>query len=480
LGVLLVAAALRLPGIRFGLPAQLHPDEPFLFASARQLRSGGAITHRIGASYPPLYVRLLAVQQSLAAAIAGAEPRDPTLFVLGRGLTLLLSLIGVGLGYALARDLAGAAAGLWAAALLAVNPVLVEHARYMTVDTGVTVLVLATFLLALRGLDRPGPSSVAAFLVGLLAVATKYNAVLVLLVPLYVQVRGCGANRRCLARQLALSGAAALLVFWLLATRYQMFQSLHVPYTISGRFLEKEHAFALLSLGDNVRALLFGAAGALPAIAAGLLVSPRLPASLYQKLGLVAAWLAAYILLMSLFPFAGVRQLLPGIALASVVAGVLVSAGLAGASRTGTARWRDPLLTAGAVVVLLLPPAARAAAAARILMRDDTRLQTVDWFRRHAVPGSVVLVEYDAVEFLTGDDGRPLPFRPVVVPSLRDLDAASRQAGEARYLVADGRARGGYFDGPRGPLRGFVLQAALPSHGRPGPERAIFAAAGRP
>jgi hypothetical protein len=316
---------------------------------------------------------------------------------------------------------------------------------------------------------------VAAFLVGLLAVATKYSAVLVLLVPLYVQVRGCGANRRCLARRLALSGAAALLVFWLLATRYQMFQSLHVPYTISGRFLAKEHAFALLSLGDNVRALLYSAAGALPAIAAGLLVAPRLPRSLYRKLGLIAAWLAAYILLMSLFPFAGVRQLLPAVALASVAAGVFVQAGLAEASRRAAPHWHRSL-TAVAAAVLLLPPAARAATQARILTRDDTRLQTVDWFRRHAVPGSVVLVEYDAVEFLTGDDGRPLPFRPVVVPSLRNLDATGLP-GEARYLVADDRARGGYFDGPRGPLRGFVLQAALPSHGRPGPERAIFTAA---
>jgi 4-amino-4-deoxy-L-arabinose transferase-like glycosyltransferase len=469
----LLSAGLRLQGLCFGLPAQLHPDEPFLFASARQLRTHGVITHRIGASYPPLYVRLLALQQSAAAALGGGELRESTLFVLGRGLTVLLSLGCLAVGYQLARDLAGPGAGLWAAALLAVNPALVEHARYMTVDTAVTLLVLLTVLLSLRALDRPGPLSLGALAVGLLAVATKYNAALVLLVPLYVQIRGCRTERRCLIRQLGASALAMLLAFWLLAVRYRMFESLHVPYTISGRFLDKEHALTLVSLRENAFALLRGSAGTLPVIVAGLVLAGRLPRPLYEKLGLIIGYVIAFTLLMSLFPEAGMRQFLPAVALTAVAGGVLGQAAIEVlARRRGSriGRW----ITAAAVLGLLVPSAAQAAAQGSLLRRKDTRVQTLDWFRQHAPPGSVVVIEYDAVEFLTGDDGRALPFRPVVVRSLLDVDASSARAGQVKYLVADSRARGGYFDGARGSLRGFVMLAALPSQGRPGPDRVIF------
>jgi 4-amino-4-deoxy-L-arabinose transferase-like glycosyltransferase len=195
--VLLVALALRLWGINYGLPYVEHPDEPYWVNGAlRMIQTGDPNPHDF--IYPSLmlYVdalayllyfgigRLFGAFHSLADLIApvliiggSGKTAMPALFLVGRSISLALGLGTVVLTFDLARRstgyvLGGVLAGLW----VAFSPIAVTHDRYMVPDgpmTFFTTLTLwAAWWIFARGRTRdyilPGIA------LGL-AVGTKYN-----------------------------------------------------------------------------------------------------------------------------------------------------------------------------------------------------------------------------------------------------------------------------------------------------------------
>ncbi len=267
--LLLVAALLRLPAPDWDAGIAAHPDERFLLDVAHRTPLGGdpcAAAPDFPYGHLPVYAaRLL---------ILAAPDADP--LYAARLLSGLIGVTLVALGGAWGRALAGERGGLLAAALLACAPLLVQQARFYTVDPLGAAFVSGAMLAATRSRWR-----MAGALAGL-AVACKASlewGIVVLLVGILLTQREdflkvAGRVLLCAALAFALTSPWAVLrpvACWrgpliqagMVAGRYE------APYTqqYAGTlpFLYPLWQMALWGLGPTVT--LAGAAGLLGALA---------------------------------------------------------------------------------------------------------------------------------------------------------------------------------------------------------------------
>lgn len=141
--LLLLAALLRLPAPDWDAGIAAHPDERFLLDVAHRTPLGGdpcAAAPDFPYGHLPVYVaRLL---------ILAAPDADP--LYTARLLSGLIGVTLVALGGAWGRALAGERGGLLTAALLAGAPLLVQQARFYTVDPLGAAFVSGAMLAATR------------------------------------------------------------------------------------------------------------------------------------------------------------------------------------------------------------------------------------------------------------------------------------------------------------------------------------------
>ena len=156
--VLGIALALRLAGLRYGLPAVYNPDEVSIMSRALAFAKGDLNPHNF--LYPTLYFYVLFAWEGLTAAAAvgvrvvdsfAAFQReffvDPTrVYVAGRLLTAVIGTATVAATFALARRIAGPVAGLTAAVAVAVSPLHVRDSHYVKHDVPVTLLIVLAYL----------------------------------------------------------------------------------------------------------------------------------------------------------------------------------------------------------------------------------------------------------------------------------------------------------------------------------------------
>lgn len=120
----------------------------------------------------------------------------PEFLFWNRMLTVAFGVASIGCAFALGRRLAGAATGLLAAALLATNGFHVEQSAWATTDVPASTLALVALHATLRFLDRPRLRWwLGALAAAGLAAAVKYNAVVVLVVPLVAQLATARRDR---------------------------------------------------------------------------------------------------------------------------------------------------------------------------------------------------------------------------------------------------------------------------------------------
>jgi hypothetical protein len=200
-GVLLGALALRLWGIRAGLPFSYNEDEERHFVPIAVSFLG----HGLNPGYflnPPGYTELLAGVYALwfhggAATAERAFARDPSeLLLIGRVTAALLGTLAVALLHASGARLFDRRVGLLAAALGACAFLPVSYAHLALND--VPALALATLALLATALVLRGGGTGAALFGGLavgLAAGTKYTAGIMLL-PLMTAIVLRGGSRR--------------------------------------------------------------------------------------------------------------------------------------------------------------------------------------------------------------------------------------------------------------------------------------------
>lgn len=184
--IVVAAALLRLWGIRWGLPNELHdysyhPDEFLTVGSAF-----GAIYLQRSLNprfynYPSLYIYLSAL--AIAVALGwGLEPKLSGIYLSARIVTALIGTAAVLVIWWACGKLCGNTVGLLAALVMCVAPIHVQHSHFATVDVPSTLFVAASLgyagLVLRRGSWRD--YVLAGAMCGL-AAGTKYNAALVLL-----------------------------------------------------------------------------------------------------------------------------------------------------------------------------------------------------------------------------------------------------------------------------------------------------------
>ncbi len=193
--ILLVATALRLAGITWGLPGRTHlfsyhPDEYFSLQVALNLLARDPNPHFF--NYPSLYLYLAAAAAmvgsgggTLGASMGDVGELLRRFTLSARVMTVLLSILTVLVVYGAASRLLNRPAGLWAAAFLAVAPGHVLYSHFAAVDVALALFTALSLYAAIALFEdhRFKTAALAGLATGA-AAATKYNGALALAMPL--------------------------------------------------------------------------------------------------------------------------------------------------------------------------------------------------------------------------------------------------------------------------------------------------------
>jgi len=203
LGILLLAAALRVAGLGGGLRHPPHPDEGVFLDNAALMVRSADLDHRYY-QYPGLFFYMLGPLVWLLPH----DPPGPMAYLAARALVAAFGVLACGLADRLGREVAGSRAGLLAALLLAVSPVAVETAHMVRPDVVLQAFTIAALLAFLRVGPRLGGDALSGLALGL-AGAVKFSAVF--LVPSYLVRRLLVAGPR--VRGMLVATAVALGIF---------------------------------------------------------------------------------------------------------------------------------------------------------------------------------------------------------------------------------------------------------------------------
>jgi hypothetical protein len=224
--IVLAALALRLIGLRYGLPAVYNPDEVAIMSRSLAFAKGDLNPHNF--LYPTFYFYVLFAWEGLTALLAVASGAvssfaafqreffvDPTrVFVAGRVLTALLGTTTVVAIGVLGARIAGRFVGIVAAVVLAVAPLHVLNSHYVKHDVPVTFVVVLAYL-AYERLWKGGSLLAAAAVTGV-AFATHYYTIF-LAIPFASAVVHRSRDSREAIRGVALAAVICAGVFFLLS-----------------------------------------------------------------------------------------------------------------------------------------------------------------------------------------------------------------------------------------------------------------------
>ncbi len=198
--ILALGAALRLWGLRWGLPDpthlfSYHPDEYHSLRGALSLAVGDPNPHFF--NYGSLYLYLVALAclwhdatfggaDLITALLKGdsAHVQMAAWVLDARLVTVACSLATVLVAWFIGRRLFGLRGAAVASALMAVLPLHVLHSHYATVDVPQTLFIALTLYFALRVLERPSwRNCLLSGAAAGLAASVKYNGAVALVAP---------------------------------------------------------------------------------------------------------------------------------------------------------------------------------------------------------------------------------------------------------------------------------------------------------
>jgi len=408
--VVVGAAALRLSAVGLGHSfLSFQPDED---ANAlRSLRLAHGELNPLFFYYPALWWEVLAALYRFLFW-GGRElgwlstwndftrfyANDPTLFYLGRVLSVGFGTATVACLYRLGRQAFSPAHGLLAASFLAVAFLHVRDSALSTTEAPLTFFVVLTLIGAVRVYQRGGLGDYAlAGLAGGLATATKYNAVLVFvpLVVAHVLRRvddGTSVFRAWWDRRLLAAGLLGSLVFialnpflvvdWRHAWSSKNWGSLawewHYIHTVE--YLDLSPVW-WYHLSVSLR---YGTGSALLVLAlAGMLLT------LWRRTGaglVLLSFALAFFVAMAGLQAAFVRYMTPLVPVLCVFAATTVC-GVAQGLRWPRLR---PWAMAGLALLAMLEPLQASVAYSRLTHHRDTRVAALEYIRTALPPGSDV------------------------------------------------------------------------------------------
>ena len=412
LAILLLALALRLHNIGFGLPSLYDPDEPIFMLKALELLANGTLNPKWFGHPGTTTIYLLAlidvsvVSSGLATGawhsvgeFTKAVFADPSLlFIPARVAMAIIGVLSVWLTYLVGRRLHGTAAGLIAAALLAINGVHIAWSQVIRTDIHASVFMLATLLFAIRIVEHGKLRDyIFAGLFAGFAVATKWPSATV-----FIAVIGAAASRFTnpqeprwkIMRALTMSGVSVIVGLFIaspfifldwptvIANLSNEARPHHLGHTGHG-FLANGWWYLWGPVRESVGYLGFAL------ILAGLVISPLRsgPARWTLVPAALAFWamIAAQHLIWS-------RWVLPLLPMLSILAAAAIVAVAEAIVAKAKLRRHAPIVAAVAAVASV--PALAGAYAGANERANDTRQQAARWATAHIPAGSSVVFEH--------------------------------------------------------------------------------------
>jgi len=412
--ILLIAAALRIEGVGFGLPSLNDPDEPlFVMTALDMLRNHSLNPGWFG--HPGTTTLYCLALVSLAvggigiatgrftdgSALVAAAYADPgIIFLPARLFIVACGVLCVWFTWSLGKRLGGARLGLIAAAFLAVNAVHIQYSQIIRTDVQATVFMLlcTRSAVAIAQEGRARDYLIAGLWAGL-ACATKWPAAIIVLNPLCAGLFRVWLDRSEW-RRLALLPAAALAAL-LIASPYLLLDYATVMQNLAGEARTAHPGATGGGFAANLawytgHPLLtsFSPAGValIVAGALGALSRPRIAVAVLPGIIVFVIVIGAQALLWE-------RWIVPVLPFAALAAAAAVC-WLVDQVR---ARLNRPLpfLEAAAALLLMVPmlQAARIGATERAL---DTRQVATAWIRTHVAAGSSIVMEHAGFDLLRG------------------------------------------------------------------------------
>jgi 4-amino-4-deoxy-L-arabinose transferase-like glycosyltransferase len=397
------AALLRFWGIGHGVPYAVGADEPAVMeAAVRMMKSGDFNPHFF--HYPALYFYAqlaVAVGRYLLGAIGGAwssldQVSAADFYYAGRMLTALLGTLTVLLVYQIGMRW-GSRHGLLAAGVLAVMPLHVRESHFVLTDVPATFLTTLTFLLSLIALERASWRAFAAagFAAGL-AAATKYNAGLVLILPLvgiWMTLDAKPSRVLC-----ATAAIAACLAGYLIGAPYSL---LDLPGFLND-FGDLSRAIRARRIAAEPVAIVYfkhlrNAFGwpATILLVAGLVLAivraSRGPGR--GRWALLLVFPLAYFAMVARSNFVFARYILPLVPFLAVMIAVAVISGVSLLRRFDIPRAPRTAMIVLLTLVVLVPPATSSIGFGRQMSRPTTEGAAYRWLRLHAPRGARIAVE---------------------------------------------------------------------------------------
>jgi hypothetical protein len=473
---LLLAGALRVYGLDFGLPYLYQPDEPNKVTAAQNIFKTGDLNphyfkkptlliYANTALYLPYYLAGKAQGRFQTRADIPAPDRPlmgtgyigaPDAMVMGRGLTVLVGLFAVWLTWAVGRRFYPSPwVPLGAALAVAVSPMQVAQSHYIEVNVYLVAALLGVLWASLRVYERGEHRDylLAGFLTGI-AITCKYPGVVGIVFPLTAHWLRSG-RRLPLTRPL--KGLVLLVpVGFFLGTPYALLDPVNfflgagseaVHYSTGHDGLEGNAFLWYLQYAWTEEGPLM----AIGAVAAFLAIRRR-----DGKLTLLASFPLVYFVFISLFQVRNGRTFLPLTPFVFLLA-VGLLAELAG--RLGEIGSRGKRIAAGAALALvlaagLLVPLSRALAFNRTLVGPDARESSRVWIEANLPAGSRIALE--SYSPYLSRDRYQLAFLSRAVDQPPDWYAASG----LQYLVLSEGMYGRYLRDPaRYPEQAAAYQA---------------------
>jgi 4-amino-4-deoxy-L-arabinose transferase-like glycosyltransferase len=464
----LLAAALRVYAIGWGLPDVHHPDEPYILNRALAFAKGDLSPHNF--LYPTLYFyalfawegaffvlgRIVGLYQSVGEFEREFFVDPSRVMMAGRLLTVTFGIATVAAVYQFGRRLFDRPTGLGAALLLAVAPFAVRDAHYIKHDVPVTLFVVLTQVFLARLVVEPAAAEqrrswVLAGAMAGLALSTQYYAFPIVLA--IVAAAGIHARRtRQLSGALALlvwAGAACVVAF-LLTTPFIVLEPAIAARDIAAvRQIDVDRAVssggAFGSLGAYMRMIAVDAIGwpaAIAALAGFAIPCVRCPARGILLLCFPLAFLA---FLANTVPMSRyVNPLLPSLAVAAAFA----LTRLARAVRANP----SPAFSASLILIAAVPGFLGSVRADRFYAQADTRTEAREFLERTAPSGATILVQPHSVQLHASRDALVEALRAHLgtesaasVKFQKELDAAASTSPSYRVLYL-GRVTDGGFD----------------------------------
>lgn len=409
-GVMALAFALRIIGIRWGMPDathyySYHPDEIHVLLPVQNICLRGDLNPHFF-NYGSLYIYLVALVAKIGHLIGlspFASPNLGPLHVLGRMVTVLLGTATVYLVYLIGRELGGRWAGLLSALFLAITPLHIIHSHYATVDVAGTFWLALAFLMMLKLLSSPKLKwyLLAGMSIGF-AAATKYNLALALL-PLMVAHFLVWGKESVKSWQRPIVAVGTTLVAFLIACPYSVLDYAEFKRDF---LFEMEHmriggTYAFVGMGSGwayhvLHSFPWGLGGALLALVlVGLIWSiwRRQPADL-----VIWAWVLPYFLVIGWAKEMFIRYTIPLLPFFCLWAGQLISdqyrqamVRSRGIPRQGRRiRWA----TMVCVLVIALATLLFSLANLSMFVRPDPRTQAANWIRNKVELGASIGLVY--------------------------------------------------------------------------------------